>query len=407
MKKNDFDVSLRGGKSMKKKILAAFLSGAMILSMAGCARTAGGNTETEPTETTKEAAEAESTEESAEADSAEEPAEETADESAEAESTEEAEDATEEAADDTAEATAEAGTTFNVGIIQLVEHPALDAATEGFKDGLTEALEAEGYSVEFDYQNAQGEQANCATIATKFVNDKDDLIMANATPALQAVAAATGDIPVIGTSITDYKSAGVIEDNNAPGTNVTGASDLAPVDEQIALLQKLVPEAKQVAILYCSSEANSKFQVDLAEQYLDEAGIAYKEYTIADSNELQSVVSTAVSNCDVFYIPTDNTIADNMSIVKNETIPAKIPVICGEENMCKNGGLATLSISYYDLGVTAGKQAYEVLVNGKNPAEMPIEFVSDGITAEYNAETATAIEFDESLLSDLTAIEME
>ncbi|WP_035767694.1 ABC transporter substrate-binding protein [Butyrivibrio sp. NC2002] len=374
---------------MKKKILAMVLSSAMVLSMAGCARTAGGNT-TENTEATEETSEAEAEEAEVTEEAADDAAEET----------------TEEAADDSAESTAEAGKEFKVGIIQLVEHPALDAATQGFKDGLSEALSADGYTVSFDYQNAQGEQANCATITTKFVNDKDDLIMANATAALQAAAAATGDIPIVGTSITDYKSAGVINDNDAPGTNVTGASDLAPVDEQIELLKKLVPDAKQVGILYCSSEANSDFQVKLAEQYLDEAGIAYKEYTVADSNEIQSVVATAVSNCDVFYIPTDNTIADNMSIVKNETVPAKIPVICGEENMCKNGGLATLSISYYDLGVTAGKQAYEILVNGKNPAEMPIEFVSEGITAEYNPETATAIEFDETLLSDLTAIEM-
>ncbi len=362
---------------MKKKILAAILSGAMILSATGCARTAGGNTTatTESADTTADAAE----------EVAEAPAE-------------------EEAADDAAPA--EAGKTFHVGVIQLVEHPALDAATQGFEEGLQAALEADGYSVEFDYQNAQGEQANCATIATKFVNDKDDLIMANATPALQAVAAATGDIPVVGTSITDYKSAGVINDNNAPGTNVTGASDLAPVDEQIALLQKLVPGAQQVGILYCSSEANSKFQVDLAEAALDAAGIAYKEYTVADSNEIQSVVTNAIGNCDCLYIPTDNTIADNMSIVKNAAWPAKMPIVCGEENMCKNGGLATLSISYYDLGVTAGKQAYEILVNGKNPAEMPIEFVSEGITTEYNPETAAAIEFDESLLEGLTAIEM-
>ncbi len=372
---------------MKKKILAAVLSGAMIFSLAGCARTAGGNTTaTEDTQTeaaTETAAAEESTEEAAE---------------------EATEEATEESTDNAAQA--EAGKTFHVGVIQLVEHPALDAATKGFEEGLQAALEADGYSVEFDYQNAQGEQANCATIATKFVNDKDDLIMANATPALQAVAAATGDIPVVGTSITDYKSAGVINDNNAPGTNVTGASDLAPVDEQIALLQKLVPDAKQVGILYCSSEANSKFQVDLAEAALEAAGISYKEYTVADSNEIQSVVTNAIANSDCLYIPTDNTIADNMSIVKNAAWPAKLPVICGEENMCKNGGLATLSISYYDLGVTAGKQAYEILVNGKNPAEMPIEFVSEGITNEYNPETAEAIEFDESLLEGLVAIEM-
>ncbi len=368
---------------MKKKILAAILSGAMVLSLAGCARTAGGST------ATNEASSETATEE----------------EGAATEETSEA--AAEESTEETTEATAEAGKTFHVGVIQLVEHPALDAATKGFEEGLEAALAADGYAVEFDYQNAQGEQANCATIATKFVNDNDDLIMANATPALQAVAAATGDIPIVGTSITDYKSAGVIKENDAPGTNVTGASDLAPVDEQIKLLQKVAPDTKQVAILYCSSEANSAFQVGLAEEALDAAGIAYKEFTVADSNELQSVVSNAITSCDCFYIPTDNTIADNISIVKNATVPEKIPVICGEENMCKNGGLATLSISYYDLGVAAGKQAYDILVNGSDPATMPITFVSEGITSEYNPEVAAAIEWDESLLQDLTAIEMD
>ena len=367
---------------MKKKILAAILSGAMVLSLAGCARTAGGSTSSN--EASSEAA-------AEEASVAEETTEATAEESTE----------------ETAEATAETGKTFHVGVIQLVEHPALDAATKGFEEGLEAALAADGYSVEFDYQNAQGEQANCATIATKFVNDNDDLIMANATPALQAVAAATGDIPIVGTSITDYKSAGVIKENDAPGTNVTGASDLAPVDEQIKLLQKVAPNAQQVAILYCSSEANSAFQVGLAKEALDAAGIAYKEFTVADSNELQSVVSNAISSCDCFYIPTDNTIADNISIVKNATIPEKIPVICGEENMCKNGGLATLSISYYDLGVAAGKQAYDILVKGSSPATMPITFVSEGITAEYNPEVAEAIAWDEILLEGLTAISME
>ncbi|MCR5657527.1 MAG: ABC transporter substrate-binding protein [Butyrivibrio sp.] len=372
---------------MKKKILAAILSGAMILSMTGCAKTAG--------DAAKDTADTASSEA---AESTEEASEEATEEAAE----EASEEATEEAADDTAKA--EAGKTFHVGVIQLVEHPALDAATKGFEEALAEALEAEGYSVEFDYQNAQGEQATCATIATKFVNDNDDLIMANATPALQAVAAATGDIPIVGTSVTDYESAGVVKSNDAPGTNVTGASDFAPIDEQIALLQKLVPDVKQVGILYCSSEANSKFQVDLAAETLEAAGIAYKEYTVADSNEIQSVVTNAIANCDCLYIPTDNTIADNMSIVKNEAWPAKTPVICGEENMCKNGGLATLSIDYYELGVTAGKQAFEILVNGKNPAEMAIEY--GGITGEYNPETVEALEFDESLLEGLTAIDM-
>lgn len=290
--------------------------------------------------------------------------------------------------------------TYTVGIVQQLEHPALDAATEGFRDKLTELL---GDSVTFDYQNAQGEQTNCTTIATKFVSNNVDLIMANATTALQSAAAATGDIPIVGTSVTDYKTAGVIDENDAPGRNVTGVSDLAPVDEQIALLQKVCPDAKKVAIVYCSAEPNSIFQSELAQKYLGDAGLEFAEYTAADSNEVQSVITKAISECDTVYIPTDNTIANNMEIIKNVTVPAKIPVICGEENMCGGGGLATLSISYYELGQKAGEMAYDILVNGADPAAMPIEFVSENITPKYNAETAAALGIE--LPEDLVAIE--
>lgn len=278
---------------------------------------------------------------------------------------------------------------YKVGIVQQLEHVALDAATQGFEDKLTELL-GEG-NVVFDYQNAQGEQTNCTTIATKFVSDGVDLIMANATTALQSAAAATSEIPIVGTSVTDYVTAGVINDNEAPGTNVTGASDLAPVDEQIALLKQLVPDAKKVAIVYCSAEPNSKFQSDLAQKYLEEANLEWAEYTAADSNEVQAVITKAIAECDTVYIPTDNTMANNMEIIKNVTQPAGVPVICGEEGMCSVGGLATLSISYYDLGAKAAEMAYEILVNGANPAEMPIEYVSEGITAKYNADTAAAL----------------
>lgn len=278
---------------------------------------------------------------------------------------------------------------YTVGIVQQLEHPALDAATEGFQDKLTELL-GEG-NVEFDYQNAQGEQTNCTTIATKFVSNGVDLIMANATTALQSAYAATADIPIIGTSVTDYVTAGVVDSNDAPGRNVTGVSDLAPVDEQIALLQQVVPDAKKVAIVYCSAEPNSIFQSGLAQKYLDEAGLEWAEYTAADSNEVQSVITKAISECDTVYIPTDNTMANNMEIIKNVTVPAGVPVICGEEGMCGSGGLATLSISYYDLGAKAAEMAYEILVNGANPAEMPVEYVSEGITPKYNAEVAAAL----------------
>lgn len=277
--------------------------------------------------------------------------------------------------------------TYTVGIVQQLEHVALDAATQGFQDKLTELL---GDKVTFDYQNAQGEQTNCTTIATKFVSNNVDLIMANATTALQSASAATADIPIIGTSVTDYITAGVVETNDAPGRNVTGVSDLAPVDAQIEILKELVPDAKKVAILYCSAEPNSIFQSELAQKYLTEAGIDFAEYTAADSNEIQAVVTKAIGDCDAIYIPTDNTMANNMEIIKNATLPANIPVVCGEEGMCGVGGAATLSISYYDLGQQAGQMAYEILVNGAEPATMPIQYATATV-AKYNPEICDAM----------------
>ena len=288
-----------------------------------------------------------------------------------------------------------------VGVIQLVAHDALDAATQGFVDKLNELM-GEG-KVEIDIQNAQNEIANCGTIVTKFVNDEVDLIMANATPALTAACAATGDIPVLGTSVTDYVAAGVLTDADNPGGNVSGTSDLAPVDAQIAMLQELCPEAKTVGIIYSSSEANSLFQADLAEKYLTEAGLSVNRYTISDSSEIQTVATKAVTEVDCIYIPTDNTMADNMGIVKNITLPEKMPVICGEENMCKNGGLATLSISYYDLGQVTGQMAYEVLVEGKSISEMPVRY-AEAVTRKYNSDIAA--ELGITMPEDMVAIEM-
>lgn len=278
---------------------------------------------------------------------------------------------------------------YKIGICQQLEHQALDAATEGFKAALVEKLGED--KVEFDYQNAQGEQANCATIATKFVNSDVDLIMANATTALQACAAATADIPIVGTSVTDYEAAGVVESNEAPGRNVTGTSDLAPIGKQVELLLQLVPDVKKVGILYCSAEANSVFQADMAEETLKENNVEYERYTVADSNDIQQVVTGMIETCDAIYIPTDNTLANNMEGVKNITVPAGIPIVCGEENMCAVGGLATLSISYYDLGYSTGLMAYEILVNGKQPSEMPVQYAEKTIT-KYNADIAKALE---------------
>ena len=225
--------------------------------------------------------------------------------------------------------------------------------------------------------------------------------MANATTALQSAAAATSEIPIVGTSITDYVSAGVVDSNDAPGSNVTGASDLAPIDQQIDLLIKLCPEAKAVGIVYCSSEANSVFQAEKAEEIMKEKNLEVEVYTVSDSNDIQAVVTTAAGEVDAIYIPTDNTMADNMEIVKNITVPAKLPVIAGEENMCSVGGLATLSISYYSMGYSAGKMAYEILVNGADPAEMPIQYAEE-VTLKYNKEIAELIEWE--IPADMVAI---
>ena len=237
---------------------------------------------------------------------------------------------------------------YTIGICQLVQHDALDAATEGFKDALNE-LCGEG-NVTFDEQNAQGEHNMCATIVNQFVSDNVDLILANATDPLTTAATATADIPIIGTSVTDYATALQIEDwTGATGLNVSGTSDLAPIDEQAAMLKELLPEVKKVGILYCSAEPNSKYQADLFKEALQKDNIECKEYTAADSNEIQSVVTSAVSEVEAIYIPTDNTMASNTEIVKNVCVPAKIPVIAGEQGICTGCGIATLSISYYSL----------------------------------------------------------
>ena len=290
---------------------------------------------------------------------------------------------------DTADTTAAAdnaaaeGKTYNIGIVQLVQHEALDAATQGFMDTLTEKL---GDNVKFDLQNANGESTTCSTIATGFVASNVDLILANATAALQASDAATSNIPILGTSVTDYATALEIDDwTGVTGRNISGTSDLAPIDEQEEMLKELFPEVKQVGIIYCSAEANSKYQATLFGDALTADGIAYKEYSAADTNEISAVVSTAVSECDVLYIPTDNTMASSTETIKNIVVPAGIPVIAGEEGICSGCGVATLSISYYDLGCKTGEMAYEILVNGADPATMEIAFAPN-VTKKYNAQ---------------------
>ena len=291
---------------------------------------------------------------------------------------------------------------YTVGICQLVQHDALDAATKGFKDVLKEKL---GDDIEFDEQNAANDSATCATIANQFVSNKVDLIMANATPALQAAASATADIPVVATSITDYATALEISDwTGKTGTNITGSSDLAPLKEQAEMIKELFPEAKKVGILYNSGEANSKYQATEVTKALKELGIEAKEYTSADSNDLASVVTTACAEVDVIYIPTDNTMASNTGIVNNIAEPAKVPVVAGEVGICKGCGVATLSIDYYSIGKKAGEMAYEILVNGAKAGEMEIEY-ADTLTKQYMASRCKTLGI--TVPTDYVAIEEE
>ena len=281
------------------------------------------------------------------------------------------------------------GETYNIGIIQLIQHPALDAATQGFQDALIEKLGED--AVTFDYQNAQGDSSNCATIVNGFVSADVDLIMANATPALQAAFNGTETIPILGTSITDYATALDLDDfDGTTGFNVSGTSDLAPLDEQAALQNELFPNAKTVGLLYCSAEPNSRYQIDVIEPSLQEYGYETVRYTFSDSNDLAAVVTKAVSEVDVIYVPTDNTVANNTEVVNNIALPAGIPIIAGEEGICAGCGVATLSISYYDIGYVTGEMAYEILVNGADVSEMPIAYAPQ-VVKEYNAENAEAL----------------
>ena len=351
---------------MKKtgKLLSMILAGTMALSMAGC----GSNT----AETTAAATEAAKTEA-----------------------------ASESAAETTAEAAGAAGDkTYKIGICQLVQHDALDAATKGFKDALTEAF---GDAVTFDEQNAQGDSNTCSTIINSFVSNNVDLILANATPALQAAQAGTNEIPILGTSVTEYGVAlGIDGFDGTVGGNISGTSDLAPLDEQAAMLHELFPDAKNVGLLYCSAEANSQYQVDTVKAALEEMGYTCEYYAFSDSNDLATITTNAATNSDVIYVPTDNTVAANTEIVNNICQPAKVPVIAGEEGICSGCGVATLSISYYDLGVATGKMAVKILTGEANVSEMPIEYAPQ-FTKKYNKTICDALEI--TVPDDYVAIE--
>lgn len=272
---------------------------------------------------------------------------------------------------------------YKVGVCQLVQHAALDAATEGFTAALKDEL---GDEVSVEVQNASGDSATCATICNTFVSEGVDLIMGNATPALVSASQATASIPIVGTSITDYATALDISNwNGKTGINVTGASDLAPLDKQAELLKELFPDAKKVGIVYCTAEANSKYQSTEITKTLKSMGYEVTEFTFSDSNDIQSVVTNACSNSDVLYIPTDNQAAAATETINNVALAAKVPIVCGEEGICEGCGVATLSISYYDMGYNAGKMAAKILKEGADPSTMDIQY-SNEFTKKYNAD---------------------
>ena len=336
---------------MKKKLLALVLAAAMTLSMTAC-----GGSKTEA------------------------PADNAGDASAETETPAE-------------------GTVYKVGICQLVQHVALDAATRGFMDALNEALPGQ---VEFENKNASGDSANCSTIVNGFVSEGVDLILANATASLTAAASATADIPILGTAITAYGVALDMDDfNGTVGGNISGTSDLADLEKQAAMITEWFPEAKKVALLFCSAEPNSRYQIEEVAKHLADAGIETEEYAFTDTNDVASVAQAACDYADVIYIPTDNTAAANTEAIANVLIPAGVPAICGEEGICSGCGVATLSISYYDLGKTTGQMAAKILTGEADISTMPIEYTN--ATPKYNPTICEALNI--TPLDGYTAIE--
>ena len=276
--------------------------------------------------------------------------------------------------DSTTDSATASGDSYTVGVCQLMQHVALDAATQGFQDKLTELVEADGKTVEFDLQNASGDSATCTTIVNGFVSSGVDLIMGNGTAALQAAQSGTADIPILGTSITDYATALDMSDwTGTTGTNISGTTDLAPLDGQAEMLKELFPDAKNVGLLYCSAEPNSAYQINTIKLMLEEMGYTCTEYAFTDSNDVASIATNACASSDVIYIPTDNTAATCTETIRNVVVPAGVPVIAGEQGICSGCGVATLSIDYYELGEMTGQMAYDILVGGQNPGEMEIQ----------------------------------
>ncbi len=285
--------------------------------------------------------------------------------------------------------------TYHIGVLQLTQHAALDASNEGF----IAALNDSGIKYDVDQQNASGDQTTCVTVAEKFVNDKKDLIYTIATPAAQAVAGATSDIPIVGSAITDYAASGLVNSNDAPGGNVTGASDMNPIDAQLDLLIQLVPDAKTIGVFYSADEDNSVLQAELFTAAAEAKGLTVEKFTISNSNEIQTVVQSMEGVIDACWVPTDNKLAAGMATVAMIANEIKLPVIAGEENMVTEGALATYGLDYYQLGYLAGQMAVDILVNGKKPAEMPIQFLpADKCELAVNEDTAATIGIDISVL---------
>lgn len=268
------------------------------------------------------------------------------------------------------------GKTYNIGVIQYTEHPALDAAREGFISALKDAGYVDGQNIKLDIQNAQADQSNLKTIAQKFVTDQKDLVLAIATPAAQSMAAETKDIPILVTAVTDPAEADLVESNDAPNTNVSGTSDMNPVSDQIALLQKLVPSAKKIALMYCSGEQNSVIQAEMAKEAAEKLGIESKEETVSNTNDVAQIAESLIGKYDAVYVPTDNVLASSMPLLSSVTNPKGLPIIVGEEGMVEGGGLASVAIDYTELGKLTGKMAVEVL-GGKDIKTMPIQYTEN------------------------------
>ncbi len=266
---------------------------------------------------------------------------------------------------------------YEIGIIKMMDHPALNASEEGFVAALSDNGLVDGENVTVDYKNANADSSNYTTIADQFVMDNKSLVLAIATPAAQAMAAKTTTIPILATAVTSFTEAGLVDSDEVPGGNISGTTDMNPIAEQIDLLFTLCPDTKTVGFLYCSSEDNSRLQVQIAKDILDEKGIAYVERTVSSQNEVQQATSSIVTECDAIYIPTDNIFSASMPLVQEVTVEAGIPVICGENGMVESGGLASLGLTYYDLGYQAGLMAVEILLNGADISKMPVTGASN------------------------------